>query len=97
MREINDNPKEKMSLEDILAPEAAGNEEDELFDDPEAAEADASNLYDLKLPQLYLNACYAKELQVEPHSEETSKVLIKATALLTLSKLKSLVEMAKMK
>ena len=49
MREINDNPKEKMSLDDILAPEAAGNEEDELFDDPEAAEADASNLYDLKL------------------------------------------------
>ena len=67
-----------MSLDDIYAFEAAGNDvdEDELLEDFEATEADASNLDDPKLPQLDLNASFAKETQMEHHPEETSEDIV---------------------
>ena len=48
--ESDDNLKDKVSLEETYVLEAAGNYEDEFFDDPEATEADASSRDDPKLP-----------------------------------------------
>merc|ERR1719369_2648584 len=74
--EIDDNPEEKVSLEDILAPEAAGNDEDELLADPEATEAEVSTRDDPSMPKLDSNASFAKEVQVEHYPEETSEDII---------------------
>ena len=77
-KEIGDDLKEKVSLDNTNALEAAGNDEDELVDDPETTEAEASNLDDLKLPQLDLNASFAKDTHVKPetHPEDASEDII---------------------
>ena len=74
-KEIDDKLKEKVS-HDIYAPEAASNDVKELLDNPEATEADVvSSVNDPTQPQHELNACFAKEMQIEHDSDETSEEL----------------------
>ena len=76
-KEIDDNLQEKVSLDNIYALEAAGNDENELLEDFEATEAESINLNNPKLPQLDLSATsFAKDNHVEHNPEETSEDII---------------------
>ena len=75
-KEIDDNLKEKASLDDIYVPEAAGIDNKELCDDPEATEAEVvGTVNDPTLPQFHLNASFVKEMQIEHDPDETSEDL----------------------
>ena len=76
--ESDDNLKEKVSLEDTYALEAACNDEDEdnLLDYFEAREAEVSTRDNPSWPKLDSNASFAQVVQVEHHPEETSEDII---------------------
>ena len=69
-KEIDYKIKEKVSLDNIYALEAAGNDENNLLEDNEAKESEANSLNDPLLTQLDLNAGFVKETELEDHLSE---------------------------
>ena len=74
VKEIDDNLKGKVSLNNIYVHEANGKDED--LEDTEATKAEVSPVNDPTLPQLDLNASFVKETHVELHPEETFENII---------------------